>query len=157
MRYSVDASILIEGWRRQFPPDVVPGLWDGLDELIKAGDLRATEEILYELDRKDDEVYEWAKERPALFIPIDEGIQADVVKILATHRTLIDSRKNRSSADPFVIALARQQQNSCIVLTDELPTGKPHRPHIPDVCSAYGIEYDNLLGLIRREGWVFRR
>jgi hypothetical protein len=155
MRYSVDASILIEGWRRQFPPDVVPGFWEGLDELIKSGDLRATEEVLYELDRKDDEVYEWIKTRKELFISIDETIQAVVSKILTTHPTLIDSRRNRSSADPFVIALAFQ--NSCIVLTDEIPTGKPHRPHIPDVCSAYGIQFDNLLGLVRREGWVFKR
>lgn len=155
MRYSIDASILIEGWRRQFPPDVVPGLWEGLDELIKSGDLRATEEVLYELDRKDDEVYEWVKTRQELFVPIDETIQAAVSKILTTHRTLIDSRRNRSSADPFVVALA--QQNSCMVLTDEIPTGKPHRPHIPDVCSAYGIQCDNLLGLVRREGWVFKR
>lgn len=155
MRYSVDASILIEGWRRQFPPDVVPGLWDGLTELIRSGDLRATEEVLYELDRKDDEVYEWVKARQELFIPIDETIQAAVSKILTTHRTLIDSRRNRSSADPFVIALAHQ--NSCIVLTDEMPTGKLHRPHIPDVCTAYGIQFDNLLGLVRREGWVFKR
>lgn len=155
MRYSVDASILIEGWRRQFPPDVVPGLWDGLDELIKSGDLRATEEVLYELDRKDDEVYEWVKARQELFIPIDETIQVVVSKILAVHPTLIDSRKNRSSADPFVIALAHQ--HSCIVLTEEIPTGKPQRPHIPDVCFAYGIQFDNLLGLIRKEGWVFKR
>jgi hypothetical protein len=155
VRYSVDASILIEGWRRQFPPDVVPGLWDGLDELIKSGDLRATEEVLYELDRKDDEVYEWVKARQELFIPIDETIQVVVSKILAVHPTLIDSRKNRSSADPFVIALAHQ--HSCIVLTEEIPTGKPQRPHIPDVCFAYGIQFDNLLGLIRKEGWVFKR
>ncbi len=155
MRYSVDASILIEGWRRQFPPDIVPGLWEGLDELIQAGHFRATEEVLYELERKDDEVYEWAQQRPDLFIPIDENIQAIVSEILSQHRTLIDSRRNRSSADPFVIALARQY--SCVVLTDEQPTGSSRRPHIPDVCSAYGIVFDNLLGFIRRQGWVFRR
>lgn len=155
MRYSLDASILIEGWRRQFPPDVIPGLWDGLDDLIQASDLRATEEVFHELERKDDEVYAWAKERPELFIPIDGSIQTVVTEILVQHPTLIDSRRNRSSADPFVIALARQ--NSCLVLTDERPTGRPNRPHIPDVCSFYGIGYDNLLGLIRREGWIFRR
>jgi len=155
MRYSLDASVLIEGWRRQFPPDVIPGLWDSLDELIHASDLRATEEVLHELERKDDDVYVWAKERPELFIPIDEEIQTVVAQILSEHRKLIDSRKNRSSADPFVIALARL--NAGLVLTDEQPTGRPNRPHIPDVCSAYGIECDNLLGLIRREGWVFRR
>lgn len=154
MKYSVDSSVLIEGWRSQFPPDVVPGLWERLDELIISGELRATEEVLYELERKEDGVYEWAKQRPKLFIPIDEGIQQVVSQILSEHRRLIDTRKNRSSADPFVIALA--QQKSCLVLTDERATGSSPRPHIPDVCASYGIECVNLLGLIRKEGWVFR-
>ena len=155
MRYSIDASIMIEGWRRQLPPDIAPGLWDGLDDLIRSGDLRATEEVLVELERKDDEVFEWARERPDLFVPINEEIQMLVREILAEHKTLIDTRKNRSSADPFVIALARM--NSCLVLTDERSTGSAKRPHIPDVCAAYNVECNNLLGLMRREGWVLRR
>jgi len=151
----MDTSILLEGWRRQFPPDVMPGLWEGIDELIVSGDLRASEEVLFEIERKDDEVYEWARHRSDLFVPIDESIQNVVTEILAQHPRLIDTRRGRSSADPFVVALARQ--NSSIVLTDEQPSGRENRPRIPDVCSAYGVEWDNLLGLIRRQGWVFHR
>ena len=49
MKYSIDTSSILEGWRRHYPLDVFPGLWDQLDSLIADGDLRSTEEVLHEL------------------------------------------------------------------------------------------------------------
>jgi hypothetical protein len=34
MAYCFDTSVLIECWSRSYPPDVFPGLWLKLDELI---------------------------------------------------------------------------------------------------------------------------
>ncbi len=153
MKYSIDTSTIIGGWVRLFPPDIVPGFWEDIDELIKLGDLKATEEVLFELERKHDVVYEWATEHQDLFIPIDEEIQFIVRDILQNHKTLIDTRRNRSSADPFVIALAIM--NSSIVVTEECPSESNNRPHIPDVCNAYNIEFINLDELCRREGWEY--
>lgn len=153
MKYSIDTSALIEGWYRRFPPDIVPGFWDNLDELIQSGNLKATEEVLVELEKKHDVIHNWVKERENLFILIDEEIQFVVREILSNHKTLIDSRRNRSSADPFVIALAKI--NSSIVITEELPTQSDNRPHIPDVCDALNIEYINLIDLSRIENWKF--
>jgi hypothetical protein len=150
MKYSVDTSILIEGWRRLYPPDVLPSLWDALDDLIRSEELRASEEVLHDLERKDDDVFAWAKARPDLFIPIDEEIQEIVKEILRGHRRLIDTRSNRSSSDPFVIALARQ--HGAVVLTEEHATGRVHRPKIPDVCTAHDVVHDNLLGSTRTLG-----
>ena len=153
MKYSMDTSALIEGWYRRFPPDIVPGFWDNIDELIQNGNLKATEEVLVELEKKDDVIHNWVKERENLFILIDEEIQFVVREILSNHKTLIDSRRNRSSADPFVIALAKI--NSSIVITEELPTQSNNRPHIPDVCHALDIGYVNLIDLSRIENWKF--
>lgn len=153
MKYSIDTSALIEGWYRRFPPDIVPGFWDNLDELIQNGNLKATEEVLVELEKKHDVIHNWVKERENLFILIDEEIQFVVREILSNHKTLIDSRRNRSSADPFVIALAKI--NSSIVITEELPTQSDNRPHIPDVCDALNIEYINLIDLSTIENWKF--
>lgn len=72
MKYSIDTSSILDGWRRYYPPDVFPALWDRIDELIASGALRATEEVLTELERKDDEVHEWARQRTDLFVPIEE-------------------------------------------------------------------------------------
>jgi hypothetical protein len=154
LKYSIDTSALLDGWVRYYPPDAFPGLWVRIEKLIEDGDLRATEEVLHELEVKDDDVYAWAKERKdGLSVPIDDRIQPAVAAILEDFEKLLDTRKNRSAADPFVIALA--QIEGCMVVTGEGTTGNLNRPNIPDVCSGLGVPCISLLQLIRREGWRF--
>lgn len=153
MKYSFDSSAFINGWRKQFPPDIVPPLWNNLAELIKEGRLRAAEEVWEELGRKDDELAEWASQQPGLFVTIDEAIQVPLGKLVRKYPRLLDTRRNRSGADPWVIALAAL--NGWTVVTDEGPSGKLERPHIPDVCKDMSVPCINLLSVIRQEGWVF--
>ena len=154
MKYSIDTSAILDAWVRGFPPDVVPGFWARFEKLIDNGQLIATEEVLYELEKKEDNVYEWAKNHGSMFTSTDEKIQLAVIEILRDHKKLIDTRKNRSGADPFVIALAKVE--GCNVLTREKPTTRRERPHIPDVCRDLGIPCINILQLCRAQKWVFR-
>jgi len=150
----MDTSAIIDAWMRNYAPDIFPAVWARLEELIDRGALIATEEVLHELQRKHDDVYKWAKQHGHMFVPIDARIQAAVKRILRDHKKLIDERKGRSGADPFVIALAQVQR--CAVLTAEGPTKSPERrPHIPDVCDALGIRCLNMLQLFREQGWTF--
>lgn len=153
MIYSADSDIFIESWQRDFPPDVLPGFWDKVDELIADEHLRASEEVIREIERKDDDLAAWIKDRPNLSVPIDDLVQDAVTEILGTHPRLLDTRKNRSGGDPWVIALAKV--NKCTVLTKERATGSARRPHIPDACAAYGIRCINVLDLMRERGWQF--
>ena len=154
MKYSIDTSAILDAWVRGFPPDVVPGFWARFEELIDNGQLIATEEVLYELEKKEDNVYKWAKNHKNMFASTDEKIQLAVIEILRNHKKLIDTRKNRSGADPFVIALAKVE--GCNVITGEKPTNRRERPHIPDVCGDLGIPCINILQLCRAQKWVFR-
>lgn len=153
MKYSLDTSAILDGWRKYYPPDVFPLVWTKLDDLINQRLLIATEEVLVELEKKDDQVYKWAKEREHMFYPINDEIQLVVTEILRDHRKLIDERKNRSGADPFVIALAKIE--NCAVITGERPSNSLNRPHIPDVCIALGIRWLNMLQLFREQQWIF--
>lgn len=154
MKYSIDTSAILEAWRRRYPPDVFPAVWRRLEDVIENGDLAASEEVLLEIEKRDDEVHAWAKKYKAtMFVPIDEEQQRGVAAILAAHEKLVDTRKNRSAADPFVIAVA--QANGCPVVTAEVATGKPERPNIPDVCTAMGIRCLSLLEFFREQGWRF--
>ena len=66
---------------------------------------------------------------------------------------LVGERKLRTSADPFVIALA--QVEGLQIVTDEKPTGNLQRPNIPDVVSALDMTpCMGLLEMIRAEKWV---
>jgi len=153
MKYSIDTSAVLDGWRRHYPIEVFPTLWDRLAELISDGSLQATEEVRIELEKRDDEVFEWCNSQNELFVSIDEDIQDHVSSMLQRFPKLIDTRRNRSSADPFVIGLA--MVNSFSVVTGERPTGSVDRPNIPDVCDAFDITTLSLLDLIRIEGWRF--
>jgi Domain of unknown function (DUF4411) len=154
MRYSIDTSAILDGWQRYYPPEVFPGLWERLEDLIDAGDLRASEEVLRELEKRDDDVLAWAHAQVGFSAELSEDVQDQVSNVLASYPKLIDTRKNRSAADPFVIATALVE--NCTVVTGELPSGSSTRPHIPDVCIGLGVDWCRLVDLIKLEGWTFR-
>jgi Domain of unknown function (DUF4411) len=155
VRYSLDTSSLINGFRLNYPYLNFPRLWnEHVPSLVASGDLRATEEVLIELQRQDDELVQWLVDyRDDLFIEVDEPIQHEVKEILRTHTALIHARgRGHSGADPFVIALAKI--NKCTVVTEE-GRGSAKHPKIPDVCKDLGVPCIRLADLITEEGWVF--
>jgi len=152
LKYSIDTSAILHAWRRAYPPDLFPSLWEKFDGLIDDGCLIATDEVLVELEKMDDEVLKWARRHEKMFIPLDEDIEKAVQEVLRNHARLLDTRKNRSGADAFVIAVAKVR--GCKVVTQEPLTGKLSRPNIPDVCAAMSIPVMSVLQLIREQGWV---
>ena len=77
--YSVDSSALIHAHRRIYRPKNFGFVWKGFDKLIEEGRFRSSIEVYNELEKKDDEVFAWAKERKeAMFVEIDEPLQAIV-------------------------------------------------------------------------------
>lgn len=154
MKYSIDTSALLDGWRRWYSPESFPNVWKRIDELILSSDLKATEEVFHELEKKEDELLEWARQRrTSFFISHDENIQEKVKELLKTYEYLVDPRRSKHQADPFVIVVA--QINDAIVITGEYPRNNINKPSIPDVCEKIGINWINLPGLIKREGWKF--
>lgn len=151
--YSLDTSAVLDGWRRYYPPDVFPPLWEKLEELIQTGHLRSPDEVREELEKKDDEVWRWARNQSGLFDPLDEELQVATVEILAEFPRLVDTRRGRGQADPFVIAHARL--NGHTLVTGERRPGTEAKPTIPYVCRHYKVRYLDLLGLMREKGWTF--
>jgi len=155
--YSIDTSGLLDGWKRRYPPDVFPIIWDNLTDLIESGSLISTDEVLTELKAGDDDIYLWASEREKMFLPLDAEIQQAVTDVLARHSSWIPQDRSRNMADPFVIAVAIAR--CCTVVSAEtLSTSpKPERVKIPNVCNTFGIRHIEFLDLMREQGWVFTR
>ena len=154
VRYSIDTSALIHGWVRAYPPDVLPALWDRLDELIARGRLLASKEVLLELEKKADDLYAWCKERDAMFVEIDDAIQVHMATVMGKYPKLVDTAKGKSGADPFVIALAMVHDPVLTVVTEE-KGGTASSPRIPYVCQQEGVRPISLLELIREQQWKF--
>lgn len=105
--YSIDSSALIHGWRRAYRPKNFGIIWERMDGLIEESRLRASIEVYNELEKKDDELFAWCKERKSqMFVEIDDDCQNHVARIMKSYPRLVDTVKGRSGADPFVIALA---------------------------------------------------
>jgi hypothetical protein len=151
--YSVDTSALITSWRVTHNPRNYPTFWERLDQLISNHELRASEEVLEDLSKKDDDVYDWARLRPGMFVPLYEDIQRAVKAMMKRFPRIIDSRRNRSGSDPWVIALA--QVENLTVITLEGRTSSLEKPRIPDVCDELKIKCIDMHGLIREQCWVF--
>jgi hypothetical protein len=151
--YCFDTSAFLEGWVRLYPYDVFPALWDNLEKLIEAQIAISSEEVYNEIARKEDTLLDWVKNRRNMFAQIDIPQQEAVAKILSECPRLVDTKRGKSSGDPWVIALAMITQTA--VVTAERISGSVNSPRIPDVCQLYGIRCITLLDLIREQKWRF--
>ena len=154
--YSLDTSALIAAFRERYPIENFPAFWRKIEELIRNDRLKMSEVVFEEAMREND-IKEWCDQKALkqdFQWSIDESMQIKVNEILRKFPKLVDDRKGRSGADPWVIALAMIFQN-CIVVTEEKPTYAEHRPNIPDVCDGFNIECIQIVDLIRRENWIF--
>jgi hypothetical protein len=152
LKYSLDTSAILDGWNRYYPPKVFPTVWERPEELASRGVIIATEEVMRELEKQDDEVYRWVKDQPNMVVPIDDQIQIEVSFILNAYPRLVNTQRNRSQADPFVIALAR-------IVDGVVVSGEGRRslknPKVPDVCDDMGIPHMRLVDLLSQQGFTF--
>lgn len=153
MTYCIDTSALVDGWGRWYPQESFPSLWEKLADLIRTGGLIAPEDVLLELKKKDDELTKWTKRQTGLFQPLDEPTQRALREVMDAFPRLVNTQKDRSTADPVVVALARVR--GFAVVTGEKASGTEERPRIPNVCDHFEIRHINLPGLIRENRWTF--
>lgn len=122
-----------------------------MDAAAKNGEILVVDEVVRELERKDDDVYGWVKDRENMIVPIDNNLQDHVVEIMRAYPRLVDSKKSRSGCDPWVIALA--QTRGLGVVTAEKASGNIAKPKIPDVCKALRLQCVEVIDFFRIQGW----
>jgi hypothetical protein len=151
--YSFDTSSLLNGRRDLLPPGTFVTLWDNIELMITAGDIRCVDEVRNELAKRDDVIHDWAKSQPELFVPLAADVQLAARDVLSAHPRLVGVGGGRNTADPFVIALARARNG--VVVTEETLSGNISKPRIPDVCDAMGVPWLNLVRFVQEQGWTF--
>lgn len=130
-----------------------------MEGFINDGSLIAPEEVLEELKRGGDDLYEWARNKNGFFVPHDVDIQNLVSTILAhpEHSKLLytQTATTLAIADPFVIATAKV--HSCTVISNEtlMLSPSPKKTKIPNVCADMGVEHISLKEFIQRQSLVY--
>ncbi|MET0012051.1 MAG: DUF4411 family protein [Sedimenticola sp.] len=154
--YSIDTSALIEGWLRAYPPDTFPTLWEQhIDGLIQSGRLKASDEVLEEISKKDDELRAWCEGRDDFFVELEDSIQDALIGLMQRYPKLVGAHNGKNAADPVVISLAISRIPALTVVTQE-DGGSERKPKIPYICRNEGVRCITLLDLIREQGWTFR-
>ncbi len=153
-RYCLDANIFIEGWNKYYSMDLNPGYWEILDRLAQEGRVFSPIEVKREILQNDGTLSDWIKSRPYMFKDITDDVQKELRKIMADYPTLVDSIKQRSIADPWVIAFAITED--AVVVTKEMPAGNnSKRIKIPDVCNGLGVPWIDDFQFAREIGMRF--
>ena len=145
--YSFDTNVYIELWRRSYPRDIFRTLWDDVENRLQNGVIMSTYAVKEELRFQRDELYEYLKRCPNLFVqptPEEHRVISQLVNLEGYNEWgRGDSRRNY--ADPYVIALAKT--HNLIVVTNE----NHHHISIPAACEELELECINFLGFLRSE------
>jgi len=145
---------LVEAWNKYYSMSLCPEYWEILDHLARCGVVFCTMEVKREIEKTDDKLAAWIRERPYFFREVDEQVQENLREILKKYGRLTDSARGRSIADPWVIAHAMAE--GTVVVTKESPTPEgAKRIKIPDVCTALGVEWMNDFEFLQEAGVTF--
>lgn len=149
--FSIDTSALVGAWTESYSPRTFPGLWKNVEAMIENGTLVASEEVLHELRRQDDDLFAWTKTQSGLFVPMDAQTE-DAVKRVVQVPNLVRGTSTDNSADPFVIAVALARGGTVV---SQERNGGPAHPKIPYVCRTLGIPHQSLQEFVNGQGWTF--
>lgn len=152
--YSVDTSIIIDLRVRYYPPDVFPGLWQNIEDLIDAGRMIVADEVSTELQRGDDDCHDWVKGAPGLIAPSDGEVLGVVAKVATDFEDWSSEQANW--ADPYVIGHAHSRGWTVVTSEKMSLSPLPGRTKIPNVCQHLAVPCMTLLEWARAEGWTFR-
>ncbi len=162
MIYLIDTSSLI-CLVEQYPKDIFKTLYKNCDTEIINGKIKAPEQVLHEIKRKDDTLYKWVMGYKKLFI-IDTSnrILQRAAEIVNSYPELVKNSGltayGDDPADPYLIATAISLVDTNIetisdikIITEE----GNKKNHIPDIAHKYNIETIHILEFFKEMKWEF--
>jgi predicted nucleic acid-binding protein len=143
--YCLDSNVLIQAWQKYYSPKLCPSYWDKLNQLGTEGKIFISQMVFDELTKTDDDLSKWVKESNIEVKTLTADVTNAVSQIYAAdplHKFLVDNKKGRSLADPWVIAHAIVD-NAVVVTKEEKVTAANNKKgvKIPNVCDNMNIPW----------------
>lgn len=150
--YCLDANVLIQAWQKYYSPDISPSYWSTLNELGKKGIIFIPQAVYEEIEKGEDDLFQWLKSSDIPIRQIDSQITKCLKELYAKHedhKFLVAENGVHSAADPWIIAHALYE--GAIVVTKEIKDTykNPKRIKIPHVCDNMGVEWMDDFQFIR--------
>lgn len=143
---------------KHFYPGIFKSVWQGLETLIKNGELISTREVWKEMERGNSNKHtnHFFKTHKEIFtMPTAAELQFVAEIFQHKHFQMLIGEQQRLKgtpvADPFVIACAKIKGGT-VVTEEQL---KPHAAKIPNVCQHFNIPCINLETFMQHQGWSF--
>lgn len=144
--YCLDTNVLIQAWQKYYSPKFCPDYWEVLNELGKKGKIFIPEIVFEEITRTEDNLSKWLKESNIPIFKIDEDVTKCLQNIYSNnplHKYLVDNIKQRSLADPWVIAHALNEKATVVTQENKETALNSKRIKIPNVCENMGVRWIN--------------
>lgn len=152
--YVLDANIFIQSNQAHYGLDFVPAFWDWLDQSYDAGLLVSINPVKDEVAAIKDELSQWAKQRPGLFVPIDATcgphLKALADWAAAGHFTQAAVTGFLAAADYQLVAYARAHDLTVVTMEKSEPNRK-NKVKIPEACHAHGVTWVTPFSMLRTE------
>ena len=165
-KFLIDANTLMTAARLYYAYDLLPAFWSVFAEKIKEGNIILLDMVKNEIDKGQDELQEWVKERQGDFVEcnhVDPEIipkYADVMQYIQGcglyNQNGLDSWAKNDVADPWLVATAMAKGYTLITFEQSAgslsPKNKSGKVKIPDVANHFGVRVHNLYYMMRQLG-----
>ncbi len=144
--YCLDANCFIEAWNKYYSPDFCEDYWSILSKLSLEGNIIIPYMVQQEIEKVDDNLKSWLTKEKIAISQIDEDIEKCLKEIYSKdekHSQLVDNKKGRSLADPWVIAHAMAKKATVVTKEEKITDPATKRIKIPNVCYNMGIKCIN--------------
>lgn len=146
VNYCLDANVLIQAWQKYYSPKFCPDFWDILNELGNKGRIFIPQMVYEEVIRSEDDLSKWIKNGKLPVRKIDEKVTECLKEIYSKdpiHKHLVDNIKQRSLADPWIIAHAINEEATVVTQENKETAINSKRIKIPNVCDNMGVRWIN--------------
>ncbi len=150
-KYCLDTNVLIQAWQKYYSPKICPDYWDVLSDLGVQGRIFLPQAVFEEITGTDDDLTNWLKGSGIPEYKIDGSVTECLKAIYANnpaHKKLVDNTKQRSLADPWVIAHALKENATLVTKEEIITANNTTKIKIPNVCDNMGVRCINDFQLV---------
>lgn len=149
----LDSNTYIQAKNQYYGMDICPAYWEWLDQQFDQGELGSIYMIGQELKAGNDELAEWAKDRPDHFVTNDDDATQQVFVQIATAVMSGDyNAGNRDSflanADPWIIAKAKTI-GATVVSHESHLIQNTKKVKVPNICHEFHVPCISTFQLLR--------
>lgn len=157
IKYCLDANVLIQAWQKYYSPNLCPDYWDILDELGNQGVIFICKEVYDEITKTEDDLSEWLKNSNISVRKTNEQVIAKLKDIYKNpdHLKLVDNTKNRSLADPWIVAHALNENATVVTKEEKITQSNTSKVKIPNVCDNMNIRWMNDFEFVQELNFKF--